>query len=535
MGKLSKELRMSIHNRFDIEVVDVKTGKVKQRAQAFNVVCVGYWQSWFRQSSRYPRATEIAIGSGTGTPSASDTDLFHFEAYVAYNSTFPPQESITSDNANGTWRRLLRRTLGYDQCVGVNITEVGLVNTSSGRTICTHAMLQDMNGNPISLVHTDTDVINFYCNIYLHYDNQDGDIHIYDALSPYQSPTGYPGCTQDYEGLVRRLLLSAITNNNYAENHPTQYARGVQGSGVVRDTGSTDAAYRKSYVDDYANKTMKLAWRLDTTVGNINGMGTLMFDCGSKDGRWETNVTDVIIEVGKTTVPPQIVTDESVGVGDGSTTKYKTKIAYPYNATVRINGQAANATVKKAPCLALGSTTIDGTTVGYPSHSYTTYGSVFYREVYPENVKVPKPNTSNSGYCYISATNGQRVVEILSRDVGVAKAYMYQSAGTATLECSNDGVTWTTLYTKTTSGYSYPTIDSQYANARYFRLTSSGATGSEVRLYFNTYDGYNIIFDNPPAQGDVITIDYTTDYIPKDSDHVLDVELTFTFGEWQGN
>ena len=54
--------------------------------------------------------------------------------------------------------------------------------------LCTHALLQDMNGNNISIQKTNTDVINIYATVYLHF-NQAGDIHIYDVSesnNPYQ-------------------------------------------------------------------------------------------------------------------------------------------------------------------------------------------------------------------------------------------------------------------------------------------------------------------------------------------------------------
>ena len=44
-------LNASIHNRFDVEVVDAKTGKVKQRAQAENVICDFLWTTLLKMST----------------------------------------------------------------------------------------------------------------------------------------------------------------------------------------------------------------------------------------------------------------------------------------------------------------------------------------------------------------------------------------------------------------------------------------------------------------------------------------------------
>lgn len=40
-----------------------------------------------------------------------------------------------------------------------------------------------------------------------------------------------------------------------------------------------------------------------------------------------------------------------------------------------------------------------------------------------------------------------------------------------------------------------------------------------------------ITFNEPPGEGDVITVDYSVPYIPKDENHVLDLQLSIQFGE----
>lgn len=47
----------------------------------------------------------------------------------------------------------------------------------------------------------------------------------------------------------------------------------------------------------------------------------------------------------------------------------------------------------------------------------------------------------------------------------------------------------------------------------------------------DTLTGKNIHFTEPPAEGAVITADYTTPVIPKDDQHVFDLTVTLTFNE----
>ena len=66
--KIDAKLNASIHNRFDIEVVDVKTGEIKQRAQAENVICNALWTRLFTPGAYF---NYIHYGTGSGTPAAT--------------------------------------------------------------------------------------------------------------------------------------------------------------------------------------------------------------------------------------------------------------------------------------------------------------------------------------------------------------------------------------------------------------------------------------------------------------------------------
>ena len=52
-SKMEHVIEMSIHNRFDIEVIDAKTGKVKQTAQAFNCICNKLWDYLLQPKSYF--------------------------------------------------------------------------------------------------------------------------------------------------------------------------------------------------------------------------------------------------------------------------------------------------------------------------------------------------------------------------------------------------------------------------------------------------------------------------------------------------
>lgn len=155
-SKTNVQLNASIHNRFDIEVIDAATGEVRQRAQAENVICNNLWgYLGYNAWNQY-----IQYGSGSGTPAATDTALFSF-----VGSDTPTTVSKVYDAATGVFSLQRKIKLLETTAVGKTITEVG-IGYGNNYALCTHAMLTDMNGNQISIAKTATDIINIYTTVF---------------------------------------------------------------------------------------------------------------------------------------------------------------------------------------------------------------------------------------------------------------------------------------------------------------------------------------------------------------------------------
>lgn len=71
---LETNLNFSIHNRFDIEVIDAVSGEIKQRAQAEKMSFVMVYGPLYLPLSVFLRTFDMGLGSGT--PAATDTSLF---------------------------------------------------------------------------------------------------------------------------------------------------------------------------------------------------------------------------------------------------------------------------------------------------------------------------------------------------------------------------------------------------------------------------------------------------------------------------
>ena len=120
----------------------------------------------------------------------------------------------------------------------------------------------------------------------------------------------------------------------------------------------------------------------------------------------------------------------------------------------------------------------------------------------------------------------------------VASSHSYTR--TLTAQASDDLTSWADCGTVTTDGSTAHelAVDAAYQKKKYFRfVNTSSSTDGETFFIRNAYAAvadpeHNISFATPPAAGAVITADYTPDCIAKDSNHVFDLNIVLTFGEY---
>ncbi len=164
-----------VHNKFEVLVVDVNTGKEKQRAVGYNIIldnwlhCKTDWTE-LPGDSNHVKTREIDLlsnidfGSGTGTIAANRTTLFTYTGYKPATTLQTVYAYLTSY----VQKQIILPADQYNTAPGNTIKEVGFSKSySNGRVLMTHAVLQDSEGNEIVIVKTDIDVIyitaTFYC------------------------------------------------------------------------------------------------------------------------------------------------------------------------------------------------------------------------------------------------------------------------------------------------------------------------------------------------------------------------------------
>ena len=483
---MQKTIKCNLHNRFDIEVHDAKTGDLKQKVQAENMILNSLWaRALSTTSSGYAGA--IHVGTGTGTLAPTRTSLFTFLLGKSTSGT----EVFSKDLAAGYCSMRRSITILENQAVGSILTEVGTAIDTGSTTLVTHAMLQDMNGNPVSIEKTDTDIITIYATIYVYVGTAgwaDGGLRV--LAGNFSMPA------------IRRFLGESYSAASW--NYSFNQIRGwCEYSGPSSNNQYTVASVQTTQTFDVANKRVTQYGRLGAAAGNAGGIrsvtisGTFhfdLYDSGALSGR--------------------SITGEAIGTGDGSAVDFKT--AFPQvkaGAKVYVDGVEQTSGI-----------TID---LDRPSSNDLTL-ELRVLEMTNSQLQLGRKDT------YLGQTGDILVVEN-----PYYQAYGIDSAmvgNDLAIYSSDDLVTWT--YIRDGAGkFSATPIDAAHRSKRYFKFVMVTAPYYNSVMYrFMSNDlpstVNNIHFATPPAIGAVITADYTTALAPKDVNHVFDLTIVWQLGEY---
>ena len=505
--------RLSIHNRFDIEVIDARTGEKKQEAKAYNTILNRLWsamgsysQCWFQY---------LFYGSGSGTPSASDSTLFHHVAAVQFNGTNGETGCTYSyDRLNGiiSCRRSIQ--LSESTAVGVELTEVGIGYGSSSDNLCTHAMLQDMNGNPISILKTNTDIINIYATVYIHH-SQIGRIGLegLDRMRYFFFGTNKQNGAEYFKNALGALFVSASKESGPFKSEYAKYLtwNSYDASAV---TASWDSSTKKFTV-----KIKRMA------VGDLNcgGIGSLWLGSSSAGSGQGIGFAFFVEDF----YSGDNIVGEAVGTGDGTTKRFALDFDFPENASIYVDGvrQTSGVTVRRVPCNSVGNVNV-----------YMPY-------LYPEStdsrniVKIVDAYSKGGGSAYAAdltkvAMSKNAIIRNKLNNIGFAAVTGDNMSGSQAMPVygSNDLSTWNLIGTISTNTIALDDVTGFY---KYYKTGDSGSVAPVCKFTLNGSEDWKaVVFDEAPADGAVITADYHTPYIAKDSDHVFDFTYEIQMGEY---
>ena len=180
----------------------------------------------------------IAIGDGSGIPSASDTQLFH------EIKKFTRLTGDCSSKDNNTLSFSVSVTIPASASEVYDISEVGVY--FHGDTLVTHALILDSEGNPITVKKKDTDKVILNCELYITFES--GDIENFNV-------DGFITGSQWLGTLGIQYLFGAATSleAQRVSNVVSEYA--YQSEKVYRNCPSTYSLPSPSWVKDKDART----------------------------------------------------------------------------------------------------------------------------------------------------------------------------------------------------------------------------------------------------------------------------------------
>ena len=502
------EQKVGIRNKFTIHVDDIITGEHKEY-QAQNIVLNAMYTRLVNFQTYF---VNIHFGTGTGTfTDATRTSLFTHLGTKAATTEFQTRLLPTSQ-----WRRKI--VINPDEFVGSTFSEVGVAYGATSSNLVTHAAIKDAAGNPISLgPKTATQVITIYADVFF-------GLGAFDAM--------YGGKIRWVQPLANNELLAYLMGGTY----PTQQFRVTRAPEFSNGTapgshGQSANLLVAGWIKDAANKKVTTpvpatTTRLGVSVGNGEVRG---FGLGSSDTagtfRGQFPITGVFTS--------KAITGESLGSGDGTKVGFNLLWNDPASLVVKIDDVAVDVgdydvyTLKK------------NSIIGYHNAIPLVTGS--NTEDNPQDIM---DGSTSTGY---SVAKNLPMDFVL--DLRVQKAWgfsamrkmngdvAFQDIRNVNIAVSEDGENWTSeadISFSTGTGNTweekaFSRIDKQF---RYLKVTvsTSGSPVSVNEIEFVATDD-QITFHTPPANGAVITADYTVPYVPKDSNHVLDLQATIQYGE----
>lgn len=163
MEKLKVNMKAQIHNKFEIEVKDITTGKIVQKGYAENIVLNGLVNAYVQTLTGYYFGNSILYGRGTGVLSPERTTLFDY-----INGKSVENVEYVINQIPVPSYRTTKIVILPAESVGEIITEVGIGFNSGSSNAYTHALIKDSEGNQLALgPKTDTQEITIYATVYV--------------------------------------------------------------------------------------------------------------------------------------------------------------------------------------------------------------------------------------------------------------------------------------------------------------------------------------------------------------------------------
>ncbi len=468
---------VNLHNRFDI----VKNGEWVGYAE--NIILDQMYDRICNFSSYF---NNIHFGTGSGTPTPDRTSLFSHLG----TKTAETEEVVKALPTSKVTKKIV---LMPEEYVGQTITEVGVAYGSTASYLVTHAMIKDAEGNPLSIDKTDIDVIEIYATIF---------VTLIDSNEVLFLNESALSITRHRSNVLLEYLISGETDQN-----PT----------IMLESHNRE--HRTPYISTIAKKEPSIS------VDSTNKTRTYSVRFGIDEANYGASIYSVSLEgiCRKVLNITHTLSGHNIGVGDGVQDTFEIPHSI-VNPVIKVNGYVNT----------------DNVVTVFDEPNYRISPMLFAEELVPGNFSnlwaEPYASLSVTRFTYYELGGWKNTRSLRGKTFTMQMqggwsndtSYLY-------FETSEDGSNWTTRLTlsgRSGHGLQEGQILVDWDDL-YYRLRTASYGISVGRLWIEPDESKlsKVVFNTPPAIDDVITIDGTLPYYPKDENYVVDVTFELQFGE----
>ena len=522
-------------NNYRLQHIDTITGEILHDLEFHNVVLDQIIDT-VRRTPEYSRLIGfgIAIGDGSGIPSASDTQLFH------EIKKFTGLTGDCSSKDNNTLSFSVSVTIPANASEVYDISEVGVCfwqppSDVGGYKLVTHALILDSEGNPITVKKKDTDKVILNCELYITFESEDIENFNIDAFIPGSQWLGTLG--------IQYLFGAATSLEAQRVSNVFSNGRYKAGSEIVYiNCPSTYDLPSPSWVKDKDART----FTVNFGPSRLPEFSMPTYIRGITFGKLGT------IKLPNEAIFPRYkVSNITVGIGDGETTKFKCPLNYfiQESETIRVG---TDEKIRNTDYTIDNEANQDELIELSAGNEAIISGGFCADPFYAPLFRKPFGKTAKEGTFGINRFNDSNPLYLDFKEPVKLNTLRVPlgSSGTFTLfGRDTEEEDWTLI------GQFTPNKENNHYNFdlcyyRYIKLTTTanpsapmGGIGAgtgyisanntieecKKNCYFIGYVGDGIEFTTPPPKDAVITMDAYTDLPFVSPNNVLDLSATLTF------
>ena len=528
----------------------IRDGKIIKEETTHNIVCKAFFSS-----ARYMPET-LFLGNGEGTPSYDDSNLFN---RIWKGANFLPasksfDSNVSDDGKEAYAAKIMKYTIPASSEYIGTITECGIgeaLYQSSSEwnlgTLCTHALIYDAEGNPISIEKTDLDIL----EIEIVFKIIAKENNIVKLLPWEHNPLHHILTESLLFQYAMRPRISAMLSSTLTKT-----------GGLYCDIATYYSGFYMKNYTDIKIKNTNATFNPDTKIMTIPScrLGTTFEDDEQLFIKGLTICNAFYIPFPNNSIfPTYTIENIDVGIGDGKQSIFTCPLGYFVNRSeqIKIDGVLQQEGIdyiieeNSLGCSNLMASNESIITGGVFSNRASEYPLFLSCKDLATSTRDRDKNVGNIPYGFDSAN------PLFFDCLKPTKVNYFQMGKAINKRCNfsfflinSEADDWNEIISSNHNNSEVSSLTFEEVNYRYYKVSTdqlstvsynkrdytNADSQVEPSCYFKNedlcmfgYKGRGIIFTNPPAAGSVITMSADTDLPMKNNNFVLDFAITLQF------